>query len=207
MEWGWIVALWTGLAVFVPALVPLIVFAFYAVIVTRTNRLDEARASVAVHLEQRLDLVPGIIKLAARHMRHERTLLGEIVRLREEVVSAESPDLRQEASEALGREMGRLKLRLEAYPELRSDRTMLHAMETYNEVEARIAASRRFQNAAAASLNDATRIFPGSLIAYLMGVGRADTFKERAGAREPLDIDALMDGSERPRPVSATARF
>jgi LemA protein len=58
------------------------VYLWYAVIVARRNKVREALSSVDVHLNQRHDLVPNIVKLAARFMEHERGLLEEVTRLR-----------------------------------------------------------------------------------------------------------------------------
>ena len=44
---------------------------------------------------------------------------------------------------------------------------MVQAQKTYNEVEAQIAASRRFYNSAVADLNNSIEIFPGNLLAGL----------------------------------------
>ena len=44
---------------------------------------------------------------------------------------------------------------------------MVQAQKTYNEIEAQIAASRRFYNSAVASLNNSIEIFPGNLLAGL----------------------------------------
>ena len=52
----------------------------------------------------------------------------------------------------------------ENYPTLKSDSMMAQAMNTYNEVEENIAASRRFYNSAVLELNNAVEIFPSSVI-------------------------------------------
>ena len=58
------------------------VYVWYAVIVARPNKVREALSSVDVHLNQRHDLAPNIVKLAARFMEHERGLIEEVTRLR-----------------------------------------------------------------------------------------------------------------------------
>jgi LemA protein len=64
---------------------------------------------------------------------------------------------------------------------------MIQAMQTYNEVEARIAASRRFYNAAVASLNNAVQIAPGNLIAKMAGVPEMPFYEADEGSKEPVD--------------------
>ena len=57
---------------------------WYASIITRRNKVREALSSVDVHLNQRHDLIPNIVALAGRFMEHERALLTDVTRLREE---------------------------------------------------------------------------------------------------------------------------
>ena len=59
---------------------------------------------------------------------------------------------------------------MEAYPELKADRPVIEAQQTWTEIEAQITASRRFYNAAVNQLNNAIQIFPGSIIAGIAGV-------------------------------------
>ena len=57
---------------------------WYASIITRRNKVREALSSVDVHLNQRHDLIPNIVALAGRYMEHERALLTDVTRLREQ---------------------------------------------------------------------------------------------------------------------------
>ena len=55
-------------------------YLWYARIITRRNKAQEALSSVDVHLNQRHDLIPNIVLLAARFMEHERALLNDVTR-------------------------------------------------------------------------------------------------------------------------------
>ena len=70
-----------------------------------------------------------------------------------------------ELASALTSEMGKLMISVEAYPELKSDQTMQQAQLSYNEVETKIAAARRFYNSAVSQLNNSIEIFPGNIVA------------------------------------------
>ena len=66
--------------------------------------------------------------------------------------------------------MGQILVSVENYPQLKSDQTMVTAMQTYNEVEEHIAAARRFFNAAALDLKNAIEIFPSSIFAQMLNI-------------------------------------
>ena len=151
-------------------------YAWYATIVTRRNRVSEALAGIDVQLQQRHDLIPNVLTIARRFMAHERTLLEEITALRAKASQqlgerdfSKIPD-KFETEARLGGQMGRLLVISENYPALRSDGPMIEAQRTYTEVETNIAAARRFYNSAVTDLRNAVQIFPGSLLKGVAGV-------------------------------------
>ena len=179
------------------------VYIWYAVIVARRNKVREALSSVDVHLNQRHDLVPNIVKLAARFMEHERGLIEEVTRLRGRVEGplAGAPgevEARFALEGQLAQRVGQLLVTMEAYPQLKSDATVLEAQRTWTEVEAQITAARRFYNAAVNQLNTAIQVFPGNLIAGLAGAQPMPFFEAAAAAREAPSVDGIL-GAPTPR--------
>jgi len=163
-------------------------YAWYASIVTRNNRVAEALSGVDVQLQQRHDLIPKLLKIAARFMSHERELLASVASLRSEAASGMNLGQRLATEAKLGDALGRLFAVAEAYPQLKADGPMLEAQRSLEEVETNIAAARRFYNAAVTALRNACGIFPGGLLATLAGVTSQPPFFEApTSAREPVD--------------------
>ena len=92
----------------------------------------------------------------------------------------------------LARKAGQLLATMEAYPQLKSDATVLEAQRAWTDVEAQITAARRFYNAAVNGLNNAIQIFPGQLLAALAGVGPMPFFEAPAEARTAPRVDDIM---------------
>lgn len=173
------------------------VYVWYAAIIARRNKVHEALSSVDVHLNQRHDLIPNIVKLAARFMEHERGLLSDVTRLREEARKATPPTpgeigQRFALEGELGQRVGQLLVSMEAYPELKSDRPLIEAQQAWAEAEAQITAARRFYNAAVNQLNNAIQIFPGQLIAAFAGVKPMPFFEAPAAARTAPSVDDIL---------------
>lgn len=169
-------------------------YAWYATIVTRKNRVGEALAGIDVQLTQRHDLVPNVLEIAKRFMAHEKGLLEEVARLRAatggRLTDAEPSAMAQKfaAETELGAGLGRLFAVAENYPALKSDAPMIEAQRTYQEVETNIAAARRFYNTAVGDLRNACQIFPGSMLAGLAGAGTLPPFFEaEAASRAPVN--------------------
>ena len=185
---------WIGLGVVV-----VILYAWYAAIVKRRNRVSEALAGIDVQLQQRHDLIPNVLTIARKFMDHERALLTEVTELRSRAFQqlgerdfakvAEKFD----AEARLGQQMGRLLMVAENYPQLRSDGAMIEAQRTYSEVETNIAAARRYYNSAVTDLRNAVQIFPGQL---LMGVAGVTTvpppFETTDAARVAVDASKYL---------------
>lgn len=159
----------------------------YMGIIKKKNKVLEAFSSIDVQLKKRYDLIPNIITIAKAFMEHERNLMEEVTKLRAEAVNIKSDikNLREKLSidsEVAGK-MAMLLAAVENYPNLKSDKTMLFTMQTYNEVEEHIAAARRFYNSAVNELNNAVEIFPSSMIAAMLNIKAKDFFSAKSDER------------------------
>ena len=88
--------------------------------------------------------------------------------------------------------MGQIFVAMENYPQLKSDATMVTAMQTYNEVEEHIAAARRFYNSAANELKNAVEIFPSSLVAGICGISAVDFFRAEEQERKAVNAQDYL---------------
>jgi len=173
-------------------------YTWYIRIIGRRNQALQALSGIDVQLKQRWDLVPNILKLAARFMEHEKSLMSDITALRENAAPSYNPKDTESlkhhlaASEALGQRMGQLMIKAENYPDMKSDQTMVQAMQTYNEVEAQIAAARRFYNASVTDLNNSVQIFPGNVIAKMAGIGEMPFYETDQVSRGSVNVDDFM---------------
>ncbi len=175
-----------------------VLYSWYVSIIARRNKALEALSGIDVQLKNRSDLIPNILKIAQRFMQHETQIFTEVTKLREALsqdYNKKNPDeVKQHliASEELSQKMGSLMLRAESYPELKSSENMLHAQRSYNEVEAQIAAARRFYNSAVASLRNSIEIFPGNLVAALAGVKTMPLYEADEASKAAVDASKFL---------------
>ena len=158
------------------------------------NKVFEAFSAIDVQLKKRYDLIPNILTIANKFMEHERGLLDDITKLRTQAVKIKS-DFDNIANKiALDNEikskMGQLMVSVENYPQLKSDQTMIQAMQTYSEVEEHIAAARRFYNSAVLDLNNAVEILHSKWFAQKLGIKSELPYFEITEERERQSIDA-----------------
>lgn len=179
-------------------LVLIVSYLWYVSLIKKRNTAREALSGIDVQLKKRADLVPNILTIAQKFMDHEKSLLTEITALRAQVSAgydkgdAEAVRQHLAQADALNSKMGQLMVTVENYPELKSDQTMVQAMQTYNEVEAHISAARRFYNSAVSELNTAVEIFPGSLIASMASVKAMPFFEAQEADRAPMNASDYL---------------
>ncbi len=157
-----------------------ILYSAYVSVIQKKNKVKEAFSSINVQLKKRYDLIPNILTIANKFMEHERSLMEDLTRLRTEVLATpnnfENIEKKLNLDNEIRNKMQQLLVSVENYPQLKSDATMVTAMQTYNEVEEHIAAARRFFNSAVNDLNNAVEIFPSSLFAKSLGVSTQEYF-------------------------------
>ncbi len=151
-------------------LVLLAVFAvvLYVQLIVCRNKVQESMADIDVQLKKRYDLIPNMLQMAAKFMEHERLLMTELTELRTRAMQnnfATNPQEKMALENMLNQKLQEFKLSMENYPDLKSNQTMITAMQSMNEVEEHIAAARRFYNANVNELKNRVEIFPSSLMA------------------------------------------
>lgn len=150
-----------------------VLYNVYTNVIKKRNKVLEALSGIDVQLQKRYDLIPNILTIAQKFMNHERALLEEVTKLRTEAIrlmSSSNISAKLHIDNDIMGKMHQVMAAVENYPDLKSDKTMIQAMQTYNEVEEHIAAARRFYNSAAQELKNAVEIFPSSVFASAMGI-------------------------------------
>lgn len=176
-----------------------VAYFWYISIISKRNKALEALSGIDVQLKKRSNLIPNILKIAKKFMDHEKALFVEVTKLREKL--EENYDQKDAnkvkehfaTAEELSSKMGGFMVQVENYPDLKSDQTMIQAQQTYNEVEAQIAAARRFYNSAVSALRNAIQIFPGNIIAKIAGVSSMPFYEADEESKKPVDASSILD--------------
>lgn len=166
----------------------------YVSVVKSKNTVLEALSGVDVQLRKRYDLIPNILTIAKKFMEHEHDLFEKITALRSQAIDAKLGSKEKfQAENALDAQLKALMVNVENYPTLKSDSMMEQAMNTYNEVEENIAASRRFYNSALTQLKNIIEIFPGSLFASFAGeVASFSYYEAEKASKEPVNAQNYL---------------
>ena len=163
------------------------VISLYNTLVKLRNRRQNAFADIDVQLRQRHDLVPQLVETVKGYAAHEKELLLRVTEARTAAMAATSIDGKIVAEQQLTSALQGLKVSVEAYPDLKANQNFLQLQEELSDIENKLAAARRFFNAATTEYNNSVESFPGTLIARNFGFKREIMFDLGTDARKQME--------------------
>ena len=178
----------------IPAVIVLIVFwliGIYNSLVRLRNTRQNAFADIDVQLKQRHDLVPQLVETVKGYATHEKELLTKITLARTAAMGATTIDEKIKTETQLSAALQGLKISVEAYPDLKANQNFLQLQEELSDIENKLAAARRYFNAATTEYNTGIETFPSNLVANSFGFMRESLFdlgQDRLSFEEPPKI-------------------
>jgi LemA protein len=167
------------------------VIGVYNRMVKLRNQRQTAFADIDVQLKQRHDLIPQLVEVVKGYAKHERELLTQITEARSAAMGATTIDEKIAAESKLSGALQGLKVQVEAYPDLKANQNFLQLQEELSDIENKLAAARRYFNAATTEYNNSIEVFPANVIAGSFGFHRETLFDlgtERTELNKPPKI-------------------
>jgi LemA protein len=146
-------------------------------------RVDNSWAQIDVQLKRRYDLIPNLVSTVKGYMRHEKSTLEELTKLRSSLLSG-SLAQRAKASDKVSEVMKTIFAVAENYPALKASENFKQLQEQISETEDKIAYSRQFYNDTVMRLNTSVQTFPKNIFAKIFGFKERDFFKAEGTVRE-----------------------
>ncbi len=148
----------------------------YNSLVRLRNTRQNAFADIDVQLKQRHDLIPQLVETVKGYATHERELLLKITQARSAAMGATTIEEKIKTETQLSSALAGLKVSVEAYPDLKANQNFLQLQEELSDIENKLAAVRRYFNAATTEYNTGIETFPSNLIANSFGFQRETLF-------------------------------
>jgi len=167
------------MAYIIPLVIVVIVFwliGIYNSLVRLRNTRQNAFADIDVQLKQRHDLIPQLVETVKGYATHERELLIRVTEARTAAMGATTIDEKIKTETQLSSALQGLKVSVEAYPDLKANQNFLQLQEELSDIENKLAAVRRYFNAATTEYNNGIETFPSNLIANNFGFKRETMF-------------------------------
>ena len=167
----------------------------YNKLIRLRNRVREGESGVDVQLKRRHDLVPNLIAVVKGYAAHEQQTLEDVVEARQAATQASALPDRASREAALSKTLGRLMLLVEAYPELKADKSFRQLHGDLVEIEDAIQYARRYYNGTVRDYNTAIERFPALLVAGSFGHTTRPFFELEAPAERSAPRVDLEDAS------------
>ena len=173
----------------------LLLYSLYATVIKNKNAVLEALSGIDVQLRKRYDLIPNLLTIAKKFMEHENELFGKITELRSKAINSKIGTREKFKAEAeLDAQLKALMVNVENYPALKSDATMMQAMQTYNEVRVIYGIDQK-----GISLNGELRVYgnneilPPVDVIVVTAVFDFDVIKKQLSSKASCPIVSLWD--------------
>ena len=179
-----------GIFIFLGIVVALAVWlmAIYNGLVSYRNNRENAFADIDVQLKQRHDLIPQLLGAVKGYMEHERGTLEAITNARSRAMNAGTINEKIAAEQELGAALKGLSIQVEAYPDLKASQNFMQLQTEISDIENKLAAVRRYFNAATKELNIAVQKFPNNIFAGMFGFKTEPMFDLGTAGREQMDV-------------------
>ena len=172
----------------------LVVIISYNNLISRKNKVRYAFSSTDVMLKKRRDLIPNVVESVKQYMNFEKNLLTDITNLRTQAMDDKLSDKQRfEVENKISEVLGKIKVAVENYPDLKSSQNFLQLQATLNEIEEQISAARRAYNATVMDYNNACEMFPSNIFAGMFGFHRKESFEIPAEERENINVKNLFN--------------
>ena len=189
-----------GLIVGIVILVILLAIGGWAVgvnnqLVREEQNVNAAWAQVQNQYQRRADLIPNLVETVKGFAAQERGVLEAVTQARaratgvqltpEALNDPKAMERFQAAQRELSGALSRLLVTVERYPELKSNQNFLALQSQLEGTENRIAVERKRFNDAVRDYNTRLRLFPGTIVARLMGYQPKAFFEAAPDAATP----------------------
>ncbi|WP_299253554.1 LemA family protein [uncultured Cytophaga sp.] len=173
-------------------LIPIVLIIFWLVsiynsLVGLRNRREQAFSDIDVQLKQRSDLVPQLVETVKGYAGHESKTLTDVIAARNSVLSASSIDDKIKSDNQLTSALQGLRITVEAYPDLKANQNFLQLQQEISDIENKLAAARRFFNAATKEYNTSVESFPNNMIAKRYNFQRETMYDVGAEKRQMME--------------------
>jgi LemA protein len=170
--------------------IALVLIALYNRLVQLVKRCDNAWAQIDVQLKRRYDLIPNLVETAKGYLKHEREVLENVTKARQQAIDASGVKNQADAENFLTSTLRSLFAVVENYPQLKANENMMAVQEELVSTENKISFARQHYNDSVMDYNTKIQTVPSNLIANMFNFGSREFFElEDRVQREAPKVD------------------
>ena len=164
----------------------------YNKFIAKNNRVKQAESSIFVMLKQRNDMIPNLVAAVQTYMGHENSTLTKITELRAQMQQSSNEQQQIQLGTEMSKALAGIKIAVENYPQLKADQHFTRLMDSVEEMEYQLQATRRTFNAAAVDFNNSVEMFPSNIIASIKNYKHYEMINIPEAEMTNVDVKALF---------------
>ena len=142
------------------------------------EQINQAAAQVQIVLQRRYDLIPNLVETVKGYVKHESTVLQEVIKLRKQWTESNSSEEKRALSIKLEPSLEKVIAVAEQYPDLKANQNFIMLQTQLEGSENRIAIERRRLSLSLRDYNALIQVFPGNIVAFMLGYEKRDDYFE-----------------------------
>ena len=172
-----------------PALFILFAIGIYNALVRLRNQVDNSWSQIDVHLKRRYDLIPNLVETAKGYLKHEKEVLENVTKARQQAIDASGVKDQAQAENFLTSTLRSLFAVVENYPDLKANTNMLALQEEVVSTENKISFARQHYNDSVMHYNTKIQSVPANVVAGMFQFRNEEFFElEDAAQREAPQV-------------------
>ena len=180
---------WLYIIIGLVALLVIYIFITYNSLIKLSNRVKEAFATMDVYLKKRWDLIPNLVEVVKGYMKHEASVLENVVKLRNSSYDKMSLTDKIDTNEQLTAGLSKLMVVAESYPDLKASQNFSDLSTQLSKVEDEIANSRKYYNAVVRNMNTKIEMFPSNIVAKMFSFQLSKMFEADTNEKENVKVE------------------
>jgi LemA protein len=151
-------------------------------------KVNEAESGIDVALTKRFDVLTKLVNTVKGYAKHEAETFEKVTKWRAGLPKDLTLEQKQEFMSKMNDVQTGINVAVEAYPDLKAEKSFLNLQQNITDVEEHLQAARRLYNANVSQINSRIVTFPTSVVANMIHMAKKEFFEAEASKREDVEI-------------------
>jgi len=160
-------------------------FMVYNRFIGLNNAIESTFNQIRVAMKKRLDKIGQLVNSSKSFIKYEKSIMTDVTKLRSQTMN--TPQDVQKIGNKMESLFGSIKVAVEAYPNLKSQETVMKLMDEINNVEDEIARLRYLYNDQVQMFNNLVLKIPSNFVASIMSYTKKQYLKFGKEIEKPVD--------------------
>ena len=151
-------------------------------------KVNEAESGIDVALTKRFDVLTKMVGAVKGYAKHEAQTFENVTKWRQGLPKDLSLEQKQQFMGKMDAVTRGINVAVEAYPELKAQKSFENLQRSITDVEEHLQAARRLYNSNVSTINSRVVTFPTSIVAGMINMEKKDFFEASEEKREDVEI-------------------